>query len=85
MSFEKTIFFDNLFHFKIEKTKYRDEVEKDIKVEEENQPPRVYMNKFERRIFDWYIANLEYGNATCIDDLSMKNWDQVKHHQKFDF
>ena len=29
-----------------------------------------------RRIIDWHIANLEYANATSIDKLSMKNWDQ---------
>ena len=30
-----------------------------------------------RRLVDWHIANLEYANATSINELSMKNWDQV--------
>ena len=27
-------------------------------------------------MIDWHIANLEYANATSINNLSMKNWDQ---------
>lgn len=55
---------------------HRDTMEAQLKVEEQNPPPRLYMNHFERRLMDWHIANLEYANATSINDLSMKNWDQ---------
>lgn len=57
---------------------HRDTMEAQLKVEEQNPPPRLYMNHFERRLMDWHIANLEYANATSINDLSMKNWDQVR-------
>lgn len=34
------------------------------------------MNLLDRRILDWHIANLEYANATWLNNLSLKHWDQ---------
>ena len=66
--------------------RHRDAAEAKVKSDEQNPPPRLYMNHFERRLMDWHIANLEYANATSINDLSMKHWDQVTcNYSKFSF
>lgn len=36
----------------------------------------IYLGKKERHIMDWHFANLEFANATTLDRLSVKHWDQ---------
>lgn len=36
----------------------------------------IYMSTTDRRILDWHMANLEFANGTCLDNLSLRNWDQ---------
>ena len=30
----------------------------------------------DRQIIDWHFANLEFANATPLNNLSLKHWDQ---------
>ncbi|CAH8647347.1 unnamed protein product [Dicrocoelium dendriticum] len=40
-------------------------------------PPRdSYLTEAERRILDWHLANLEFANATELNNLSLRHWDQ---------
>jgi hypothetical protein len=42
------------------------------------QPPSdVYLSSRDRQIIDWHFANLEFANATPLNNLSLKHWDQV--------
>jgi Flavin containing amine oxidoreductase len=40
----------------------------------------------DRQILDWHFANLEFANATPLQELSLKHWDQdddfefIGHH-----
>lgn len=36
----------------------------------------VYLSTKDRQILDWHFANLEFANATPLDNLSLKHWDQ---------
>ncbi|CAF1378831.1 unnamed protein product [Rotaria magnacalcarata] len=47
-----------------------------IRLPEDNPPPRVYLSVADRRILDWYMANLEFPNAAPLSCLSLKYWDQ---------
>ncbi|KAH8396734.1 hypothetical protein KR215_003260 [Drosophila sulfurigaster] len=53
---------------------------------EQNQPSQVYLSSRDRLILDWHFANLEFANATRLDNLSLKHWDQdddfefIGHH-----
>ncbi len=31
---------------------------------------------YEQAVFDWHVANLEYGNATDLNHVSLCYWDQ---------
>ncbi|CAH1390352.1 unnamed protein product [Nezara viridula] len=43
----------------------------------ENSPPSdVYLSCQDRQILDWHFANLEFANATPLNNLSLKHWDQ---------
>ncbi|KAH8370034.1 hypothetical protein KR093_001992, partial [Drosophila rubida] len=53
---------------------------------EQNEPSQVYLSSRDRLILDWHFANLEFANATRLDNLSLKHWDQdddfefIGHH-----
>jgi hypothetical protein len=37
------------------------------------------ISPLEKSIFDWHIANLEYGCATDLARVSLEHWDQVRY------
>ncbi len=41
-------------------------------------PSDVYLSSRDRQIIDWHFANLEFANATPLNNLSLKHWDQVR-------
>ncbi|XP_028174606.1 lysine-specific histone demethylase 1A-like [Ostrinia furnacalis] len=43
---------------------------------ETNPPSSVYLSVRDRQILDWHFANLEFANATPLNTLSLKHWDQ---------
>lgn len=43
---------------------------------EMNPPSDVYLSSSDRQILDWHFANLEFANATPLQNLSLKHWDQ---------
>ncbi|EDV96595.1 possible lysine-specific histone demethylase 1 [Drosophila grimshawi] len=53
---------------------------------EQNGPSQVYLSSRDRLILDWHFANLEFANATRLNNLSLKHWDQdddfefIGHH-----
>ncbi|CAG0881758.1 unnamed protein product [Darwinula stevensoni] len=48
----------------------------------ENSPPSdVYLSSRDRQILDWHFANLEFANATPLNNLSLKHWDQDDEHE----
>lgn len=36
----------------------------------------VYLTNSERNLIDWHLANLEFANATELQNLSLLHWDQ---------
>lgn len=36
----------------------------------------MYLSTKDRQILDWHFANLEFANATPLNNLSLKHWDQ---------
>lgn len=54
------------------------QVEKEAQLKElELAPPSdVYLSSKDRQILDWHFANLEFANATPLNNLSLKHWDQ---------
>lgn len=64
----------------------QDEYETKIKEIELNPPSDVYLSAEDRQILDWHFANLEFANATPLNNLSLKHWDQdddfefIGHH-----
>jgi len=36
----------------------------------------VDLSPMDRKLLNWHWANLEYGNATNLNQLSLKHWDQ---------
>ncbi len=42
-------------------------------------PSDVYLSSRDRQIIDWHFANLEFANATPLNNLSLKHWDQVNN------
>ncbi|GLG98629.1 Possible lysine-specific histone demethylase 1 [Gryllus bimaculatus] len=43
---------------------------------EASPPSDVYLSSRDRRILDWHLANLEYANATPLNNLSLKQWNE---------
>ena len=37
---------------------------------------QVYLSLSDMQILEWHIANLEFANATTIENLSLEHWDQ---------
>lgn len=54
----------------------QDDFESKIKELELNPPSDVYLSPKDRQILDWHFANLEFANATPLNNLSLKHWDQ---------
>lgn len=43
--------------------------------------PDQYWSAESKSILDWHVANLEFANATTIDNLSLEHWDQDDVHE----
>lgn len=54
----------------------KDNLEAKLKELEINPPSDVYLSSSDRQILDWHFANLEFANATPLQNLSLKHWDQ---------
>lgn len=52
------------------------EIEEKLQEKESNPPTDVYLSCRDRQILDWHFANLEFANATPLNYLSLKYWDQ---------
>lgn len=67
----------NLSIAKLESLKANAEsLEAKLKELESNPPSDVYLSSNDRQILDWHFANLEFANATPLQNLSLKHWDQ---------
>ncbi|CAF1159169.1 unnamed protein product [Didymodactylos carnosus] len=58
-----------------------EQLKEQIRIAEENPPPRVYLSIQDRRILDWHCANLEFANAAPLSCLSLKYWDQDDEYE----
>lgn len=72
---------------KADKKKRNLELETKLRELENGSPPSdVYLSSEDRQILDWHFANLEFANATPLQELSLKHWDQdddfefIGHH-----
>lgn len=54
----------------------KESLESNLKDLELNPPSDVYLSSSDRQILDWHFANLEFANATPLQNLSLKHWDQ---------
>lgn len=54
----------------------QEEWELKMKEHDLNPPSDVYLSSKDRQILDWHFANLEFANATPLNNLSLKHWDQ---------
>lgn len=54
----------------------RESLDAKLKELEANPPSDVYLSSNDRQILDWHFANLEFANATPLQNLSLKHWDQ---------
>ncbi|VVC25102.1 Winged helix-turn-helix DNA-binding domain,Homeobox domain-like,SWIRM domain,Amine [Cinara cedri] len=54
----------------------KNEIEDKLKEMEASPPSDVYLSTKDRQILDWHFANLEFANATPLNNLSLKHWDQ---------
>ncbi|XP_022168682.1 lysine-specific histone demethylase 1A isoform X2 [Myzus persicae] len=54
----------------------KNEIEEKLKEMEASPPSDVYLSTKDRQILDWHFANLEFANATPLNNLSLKHWDQ---------
>ncbi|KAF6205456.1 hypothetical protein GE061_019629 [Apolygus lucorum] len=54
----------------------QNEIEQKIADLENSPPSDVYLSCQDRQILDWHFANLEFANATPLNNLSLKHWDQ---------
>lgn len=52
------------------------EIEERLQELDASPPSDVYLSPRDRQILDWHFANLEFANATPLDRLSLKHWDQ---------
>nr|XP_053648484.1 lysine-specific histone demethylase 1A-like [Cherax quadricarinatus] len=52
------------------------EIEDKLQELEASSPSDVYLSSRDRQILDWHFANLEFANATPLNNLSLKHWDQ---------
>ncbi|KAJ3358754.1 hypothetical protein GGF31_004991, partial [Allomyces arbusculus] len=49
----------------------------------EQHPRYQDLTDADLRLIHWHIANLEFANATTIDQLSLEHWDQDDEHEFF--
>lgn len=62
---------------KNDKKRRNQELEAKLKQYDEEEPPSdIYLSSEDRQILDWHFANLEFANATPLQNLSLKHWDQ---------
>lgn len=54
----------------------KEAIETKLKELEISPPSDVYLSQSDRQILDWHFANLEFANATPLQNLSLKYWDQ---------
>lgn len=52
------------------------EIEDKLQELEASPPSDVYLSSRDRQVLDWHFANLEFANATPLNNLSLKHWDQ---------
>ncbi|KAH9364089.1 hypothetical protein HPB48_012987 [Haemaphysalis longicornis] len=52
------------------------EIEDRLEELESSPPSDVYLSSRDRQVLDWHFANLEFANATPLNNLSLKHWDQ---------
>ena len=52
------------------------EIEEKLQELEASPPSDVYLSSRDRQILDWHFANLEFANATPLQNLSLRHWDQ---------
>lgn len=52
------------------------EIEDKLQEMEASPPSDVYLSSRDRQVLDWHFANLEFANATPLNNLSLKHWDQ---------
>ncbi|CAF4270899.1 unnamed protein product [Rotaria socialis] len=57
------------------------QLKEQIRLAEDNPPPRLYLSVTDRRILDWHMANLEFANAAPLNCLSLKFWDQDDEYE----
>ncbi|KAI1303187.1 Lysine-specific histone demethylase 1A [Halotydeus destructor] len=57
-------------------SRHQKEIEDKLQELESSPPSDVYLSSRDRQILDWHFANLEFANATPLNNLSLKNWDQ---------
>lgn len=51
-------------------------IEEELQNLESTPPSDVYLSCRDRQILDWHFANLEFANASTLNHLSLKHWDQ---------
>ncbi|CDI97194.1 lysine specific histone demethylase 1A [Echinococcus multilocularis] len=51
-------------------------INRQLEVLAQNPPRDVYLTSSERNLIDWHLANLEFANATELQNLSLIHWDQ---------
>ncbi|KAM1434426.1 hypothetical protein ACFX2I_042510 [Malus domestica] len=52
------------------------DAKKSIDRAEESCQKQEVLSPLERRVMDWHFANLEYGCATLLKEVSLPNWNQ---------
>lgn len=52
------------------------EIEDKLQELEASPPSDVYLSSRDRQVLDWHFANLEFANATPLNNLSLRHWDQ---------
>ncbi|XP_019848757.1 PREDICTED: lysine-specific histone demethylase 1A-like isoform X2 [Amphimedon queenslandica] len=54
----------------------RQDIENRLDEAEDTDIPAVYLSPRDRQILDWHFANLEFANASPLNVLSLRHWDQ---------
>ena len=54
----------------------RQEIENKLDDYDDVDLPGVYLTPRDRQILDWHFANLEFANASPLNALSLRHWDQ---------
>ncbi|KER32266.1 hypothetical protein T265_01693 [Opisthorchis viverrini] len=51
-------------------------VNRQLEILLQSPPKEIYLTDEERRTLNWHFANLEFANATLLNNLSLRHWDQ---------